>query len=381
MRWKADLPGGGASTPVISGDNVFLTAEVGEAMELVAFCIDRGTGKVRWERKLGNGTSLPRNTMASPSAVTDGRSVYFMFGNCVITALDNDGNVRWARDLEKDYGPNNIKFGYSSTPLLYDGRIYISVMRMDADARWAKKEGKDAMTHYLLALDSGSGSTVWKHVRPVRADNESQEAYTSPILFKTEKGWEILLLGGDCITSHDPGTGEEIWRWAGYNEKNSPLHRVITSPVMTKDLVIVCGPRHSAMYALRSGEEGVVADSDVLWKMEGGTDATTPLYYDGILYVIDGDRKFIMAVDPWRGKEYWRSNLPSKQVYRASPTGADGKVYCLGGDGMVTVFKAGKECEVLGTMEMGGDGCQSSIAVSDGSLFVRTTDALYCVGK
>jgi outer membrane protein assembly factor BamB len=381
VLWKVDLPGTGASTPVMWGNKLFLTAEATENRDLMAFCIDRVTGKIVWDLKLGQGQKLMRNNMASPSATVDGERVYFMFGNGVLHAVDFDGKILWQRDFDKDYGPSDIKFGFSATPLVFNGKIYVTVMRLDRNDPRAKQDGSLAKGHYLAALDTQSGKTIWKHDRPVSADDESQQAYSSPILMQSSRGPQILLLGGDCLTAHDPETGDEIWRWSGYNEKNSLRHRVITSPLAVEDSVIVCEPRHKAVYALRSSGKGNLEDGDFLWKYDGGTDSTTPLYYDGLLYVLDGDRKRLMVLDPASGKELWRSQLPSEQVYRASPVGADGKVYCLGGDGKVTVFKAGREREELATMEMGGTRCRSTIAISDGCLYIRTSEALYCIGK
>ncbi len=381
IRWKTKLPGNGASSPIVSDGNIFLSAEVGESKDLTAICVDRVSGEIRWQQILSKGSRIPRNTMASPSPVVDGRAVYFMFGNCVLTAMDFDGKIKWTRDFEKDYGANNIKFGYSSTPLLYEGKLYVTAIRPDKKMLWPKKEGKIARNAYLLALNPEDGKTIWRHVRPTNADDESQDAYSSPVPCEASGRKEIIILGGDCVTGHNPETGDELWRWSGYNEKNSDRNRLIASPLVAGEMVIVCAPRHRGVYALRIGENGEVGERDFLWKASGGADTVTPLYYDGILYVVDGDRKRLYAIDPGTGGTLWNEQLPSKKVYRASPTGADGKIYCLGGDGKVTVFKAGRECKVLATMEMGGDFCRSSIAVSDGCLFVRTTETLYCIGK
>lgn len=381
IKWKTVLEGTGSSTPVISGDYVFVTTEVGEGKDLTAVCIDRNGGQIRWQKVMGHGSAIMRNNNASPSAVADGGNVYFFFGTGDLACFDYDGKLIWKRNLERDYGKISIKFGLSSSPLLYNRKIYISMIQSDSLKK--NKSGEQVVdSGYLLAVDAGTGRTIWKHVRPVSAPAESQEAYTTPTLCRYSAGTQIVIIGGDCVTGHDIDSGVELWRWSGYNRKNSDMHRVITSPVFIGNAVIMCEPRHLSIFALHLDRTGAVKYEDVVWKAPDlGADATTPLYFDGMLYVLDGDRKIMHALNPETGAVSWSGQIESHAVFRASPTGADGKIYCINEDGEVTVLRAGPRFDVLSQIPMGGKMCRASIAVSDGCLFVRTSNELFCVSE
>ena len=377
IAWSTRLPGKGASTPIVAGGRIYLTAE-DRGQTLFALAVDRAFGAILWMRPLGKGRDLTLNTSAAPSPVTDGKRVFFLFGNGVLAATDPDGKILWQRDLGTEYGPFEVRFGYSSSPLLCEGLLFVAVIQGDPQHQ-EPTETDPAMAGYLLAVAPETGRTVWKRARPSDAEGEAQEAYSSTTPRKGPHGTEIVLVGGDCVTGHDPRTGSERWRWKGYNPSRHPVGRVVPSPVMVEDLVIVTAPRHEGAYAIRPRTTGVKPGVGVAWVLDGGGDVATPLYYDGWLYVLDGDEKFLAAVDVRTGEVPWIGDLPSKGVFRASPTGADGRIYCIDEYGEVFVLKAGNEFELLARINMGGRDCFSSIVAADKDLFVRTGDELHCI--
>lgn len=155
--------------------------------------------------------------------------------------------------------------------------------------------------------------------------------------------------------------------------------RTVPSPVAGAGMIFACAPKKEPVFAIKSGGKGTVTPA---WKFEEfPSDCVTPLFYQEKLFVLDGDKQMMTCLEPKTGKKIWQGNLGVREIFRSSPTGADGKIYCLSERGTVVVLDAGKEFKILSTIRMGEEPIRSSIAVADGNLFIRTAENLYCVGK
>ena len=387
VKWTAPLPGPSGATPAVWGDAIFVSSPDAQK-NLLLFCLDRKDGKVRWQKQLATGDiTKGRGNMASPSPVTDGQTVYALYGTGDLAALDFDGNIQWQRNLGADYGRFAIMWLYGSSPLLFDGRLYVQVLqRNPAPPDYPGLAGGDtARESYLLALDPATGKTLWKTPRPTDAKMESSESYASPIPATAADGKaQLLIAGGNCLTGHDPATGAELWRGYGLNPKDGEWMRIVASPVSAAGLAIACGPKKEPMLALRTDGKGDVTTTGLAWKNEERKtpDVCTPAFDGRWLYVVDGDGHTLTAFDPKTGEKKWSGELPDRTVIRSSPTVADGKIYIVNEKGTVMVCAVGEEFKVLATIPMGdAEGTRASVVVSGGQLFLRTTQALYCVGK
>ncbi|HUT32924.1 MAG TPA: PQQ-binding-like beta-propeller repeat protein [Planctomycetota bacterium] len=386
VLWTTPLPGSSGATPIVWGGRIFLPSVDASTGDLLALCVDAKTGKVLWRNKTGKDRPGPRNNMASPSAVTDGKSVWFYYGTASLFAFDFEGKELWTRDLEKDHGHNALMFGYSSSPLLYQGRLYIVAIRSKRqDAYRAAPPSKEVSGSYLLAIDPATGKDLWKHVRATDAVGEAQESYSTAIPREVGGRAEILVYGADYMTAHDPATGKELWRWGGYNPKKTNHWRTVPSPVVADDIVIAVGPKFSTLFALRPKGEGRLGDDIVAWRFEKRTpDASTPLFYKGRLYFLDDDRRVITCVDPKTGEQKWQGELAGRAVIRAAITGADDKLYTISELREATVLAAGDEFRILHTTKLGATGrafTRSSIVAAGGRLLVRTGENLYCIAR
>lgn len=384
IAWVTPLPGYSGATPVVWEDTVFVSSP-DDQKNLLLLCLERKTGAVRWQKTVGTGDrEKGRNNMASPSPVTDGRLVAILFGTGHLAAYDFRGKELWSRDLAKEYGHFAINWLYGSSPLLYRDRLYVEVLQSNPIPPDYTQAIDDQPTResYLLCLDPNTGKTLWRHVRKTDAFSEAQEAYTTPIPCPTEKGDQIILVGGNYVTAHDPSTGDELWRCAGLNDKSEPFWRIVPSPVVAAGLVIACGPKRDPVLAIRPDGRGLVTGSHTSWKFkESPSDCATPLYYQGKLFVFDGDRQVMTCLDPKTGEKKFQGKLSVHEIFRASPTGADGKIYCVSENGTVVVLGAGDEFKVLSTVEMGEGPVRASIAIAHGHLLIRTAKNLYCVGE
>ncbi|NQT53998.1 PQQ-binding-like beta-propeller repeat protein, partial [bacterium] len=246
---------------------------------------------------------------------------------------------------------------------------------------YAFPPAKGPLDSFILALDPKTGRDLWKHVRPTDATEESTEGYFTLVPFECGGRSEVVLAAGECVTGHDAATGKELWRWWFQPADRHVWQRIVTSVVPGDGLVYASRPRHRPLFAIRGGGNGVLKDDAVAWTFDGPTpDAATPLLYQGRLYVVDGAKtKNMTCLDPKTGAKKWQGWLGGRQVYRASPTGADGKIYCMNKSGDVVVLAAGDAFKVLHRVKMGGAPARASIAVGAGSLFIRTAKALHCI--
>jgi outer membrane protein assembly factor BamB len=310
--------------------------------------------------------------------------VYALFGTSDLAAFDFEGKELWSRNLGKDYGRFSIMWIYGSSPLLWENKLYIQVLQRDPPDDYAHaKDSHPNRESYLLCLDPKNGQTKWKQVRPTDAIKESQEAYSTPIPFKGPNGWEILLLGGDYTTGHDPETGKELWRAGGLNPKKDPWWRIVPSPVTSKDMIFVGAPKRDPLFALKAGGKGDITETHYAWSFkEYPTDWATPLYYKDRLFVLDGDRKVLTCLNPKSGEKIWQGRIDDvKGPIWSSPTGADDKIYVIGEDGTAVVLGAGDEFKVISSAKFEEGPVRSSIPAAHGQIFIRTAEHLYCFGK
>lgn len=366
VAWVRDLEGEGNSTPIIVGNRIFLTVSTPDN-ELCAIGINRKDGTVEWREKLGTSRQALRgNNMACPSAVSNGEQVYFLFGQGTLAAMTLDGKLLWKRELEKDHGTLSQKFGFSSSPLLHGDTLYIPLLYLPKGDQKAPHPGTS-----LLAIDTETGATRWSADRPTPALKESLDAYITPIVWKGG----IVLTGADLVTSHDPETGREQWRFDFAEGQRKTNWRIIASPVAAGDLVVTPYPRGRTLVALKP-------DGTKAWDYEGYVpDVCTSAHDQGLLYVLDGKKRYLTCLDAESGQEIWQEKIASDKGFFASPLVADGKVYTINLAGEVFVFSAGRKTQLLARIAMDSKDSSASIIAADNALLVRTPNKLICVKK
>jgi outer membrane protein assembly factor BamB len=388
ILWKVKLPSWSAATPVVWGDTIYVTtAEEGfvnptydtkqlrrapeqKSDKIFLIALQRKDGKEKWRVEVDTGNELHRKqNSSSPSPITDGKHIWVMTGHVRMGCWTIGGKPVWKRDFVKDYGTIGLNHGYASTPLLDGDRLYVQVVhgfRSDNPS-------------YTMAIDKATGKTVWKHLRPAPGVMESKDNYGTPQMALVNGKKELIVFGGDIATGQDPDTGNELWRMGGFNPPAFQMNRTISSLLVVGDQIIVGGNRGRPYIAFKAGGRGDVTGKSEIWNNNLGPDVPTPATDGRLLYVLN-DKGYINCLDLKTGKPVYEGQRIELGSYSSSPLLADGKVYSINEDGTTSVVRAGEKFEVLGVNKLDGYTLASPIAV-DNQLFIRTGEALYCIGN
>ena len=366
IAWTLELPGKGASSPIVVGDRVYVTAQTKEtAMRVLA--IDRRRGTIAWEREIAQGKQKANDihNMATPTAVCDGQHVWARFGTGDLACLDAaDGKIVWHRNLGKEFGNYNANHGMGTSPMLLNGRLFIAVMH----------QGQS----FLLALDARTGKDVWKKDRNLGPTDEAQDSYSSPIFIHARGGPQVVLAGAEAVNAYEPATGSVLWSHGGLKVPHA-FGRTIAGPTASGETVVVVASGfqnrgYTVAVAAGSGEV-----KDRLWTLNKySADCPTPVIYEGKVYCLRDDGN-ASCLDLKTGEVHWQERLFSENV-KVSPVAGDGKVYFMSGQGNCHVVRASTKFELLAKNEL-GEPTLATPAISDGQLFIRTDARLRCVTR
>ena len=399
VAWRAPIAGLGTSSPIVWGDRVIVTSQVGAqgvvggehprlarddraladreqpiggrrpepaagnaaAREPVWFVVEafrRSDGRRLWAHRTEATGLLPevheKHNLATPTPVTDGRRVYAWFGNGQIVALDLSGRVAWARHLGVDYAPFDARWGHGSSPVLFGDLV---ILLCDHQSK-----------SYLLALDARTGRERWKVDR-----GSGRVSHSTPLVVRRPDGDELLVNSSERIDAYDPATGTALWH------TGSPRQTPIPSAVFHEGLIYLSrGYRNSDYMAIRPGGRGDVTASHVVWQAASGASyVPSILYYDGLLYMTN-EVGVVTCADARTGERVWRRRLGG--VFFASPVAGDGKIYLASETGETFVLRAGQTPEVLSRNDL-GERLIASPAISQGRLFLRSDRTLFAVGR
>jgi outer membrane protein assembly factor BamB len=421
VLWKTTVPVGNSS-PIVTGDRIFLTASEGD--ELITLCVNRTTGKLQWRRSVRASRRETQHTLndrAAPTAVTDGKSVFVFFADFGVVAYDLEGKQLWHLPL----GPFNSLHGVAASPIYADGKV-ILVCDQDTDS-------------YIIAIDSDSGKTIWKTPRDV------SNGYSTPILYRPPRGpAQIIAPGSYQLTAYSIVDGQPLWYVRGLTSQPK------SAPTIVGDVVYFSGwtvgndagqqvelpvfaeviaasdankdgklsqtelPKpwqptgtwraidldrdgflnerewtffrsrrssRNGVLAVKLGGRGDVTDTHVLWRFEKSLpDVPTPLVYDGVVFLVRSGG-IATTLDAKTGKVIKQGRLTgAMEDYYASPIGVDGKLYVASEHGKVVVLRAAGDWEVLAINEF-DSGIFATPAIGDGQMYIRTRNALYAIGS
>lgn len=386
VAWRLPLPGPGGATPVVWGDHIFVTTTVGEGdgADLVLICASTD-GKELWQKKVGSGNKNARvveGNSASPSPSTDGQHVWCFFGTGVLACYDFSGKEIWKFDVQDRYGRFDIQFGMTSTPVLDGNALYLQLIH----GTW----GGDYRVGKVIKLNKRNGAELWAVDRPTNAEDECKHSYASPILYDDGQHRFLLTHGGDCTAAFSLETGREVGRLSQLNGP-SPLNkgqydntfRFIATPSGGDGLIVIPTAKGGPLVAVNvrddiKGDVNQHPDA-IRWTYRQTPDVSIPLILDGLVYcLMKNGQVFVLDADD--GRELNLKRIHAAE-HRASPVYADGHIYLCARDGVCTVLKAGPDLEVVAENSVGDEPITASPVISNGTLYLRSFDALYAIRK
>ena len=392
VAWRAEVPGRGWSSPIVWGNQVFLTTAISDGeleppkkglyfggdrpsppnhrQRWMALCLARDSGKILWSTELHAGLPTTpihlKNSYASETPVTDGKHLYALFGSVGLFCLDLKGKVVWSHPME----PRKMRYGWgtSASPVLHEGKVYVVNDNEEASSR--------------TALDANSGKVLWQ----VPRDEPSN--FSTPYLWKNPKRTELVVPGRNQVRSYD-SKGQVLWHLQGLSSI------VIPTPFEADGLLYLSAgyvgdnlKLNKPVYAIRPGgsgdltlPEGSRSSSIVAWlEANSAPYNPSPLVYEGRFYVL-WDFGFLSCREARSGREIYpkqRLKADGTVGFTSSPWAYRGKVFCLSEDGDTYVVTAGDQHH-LERVNALDELCMATPAIAGDQLFIRTASRLYCL--
>jgi len=363
--WKTPIHDLGYSTPVVWGNQIWLTTATRKGQTLYAVCIDLDSGRVIHDIAVFHPEKPqrihPNNSYATPSAVIEKGFVYVHYGTHGTARINTEtGKVLWRRS---DLNCEHLQ-GPVSSPILFEDLLILVL------------EGTDVQ--FVVALDKQTGKNVWRYDRP-RELYEGIEplyllkSYHTPVVVEVNGTPQLINNGAMLVTGHEPRTGRELWRVL-YRDDN-PVSRIVSGQGL---FFINSGgsPGDAHLLAVRQGGVGDITESHVVWKMTKDVPSeSSPVLVDDLLYTIS-NKGVLICKQALTGETVWTERLKGR--YGASLLYADNRIYISSKEGKTTVIKPGRRFEVLAVNELDGF-LGASPAVAGKSLLLRTKTHLYRV--
>ena len=372
VAWKAELPGKGTSTPIVSGGRLFVTSPSGGQDAVLAYDL---TGRKLWETPLGSLSDPRHRSLASScnaSPVTDGRAVYAVFRSGHFAAVDLEGRVLWKVPLAERFGPEKLYWDSGASPLVAGDSIILA--RLHDGESW------------VAAFDRKTGELRWKSPRRSTGPAENNNGYATPLLVDHAGRPAVLVWGADHVTAHALDDGRTLWTAEGFNPGGTANWPAIATPVLHGDRVLLPvgrddRPGQAHLFGLRLGGSGDVSRSHVAWERHDlGVFVAAPAVADGRAYLLR-HRGEVACVDPASGKTLWTAAFPKASApYYASPLVAGGILYAAREDGVVFAARVGPEFRLLSENPMGERIIASPVPAAD-RLILRGDRHLFCIAS
>jgi outer membrane protein assembly factor BamB len=373
--WKAPVPGKSWSTPVVMGDQVWLTNATEDGMKMSAVCLDKASGRkihdlLLFENESPEPLGNAVNCYGSCSPATDAERAYVHFGSYGTAAIDRKtGKVVWQR---RDLPCRHFR-GPGSSLALHRDTVILTMDGVDVQ--------------YLAALDRKTGKTVWKTDRTtdfgdveaggvIRGDGDFRKAYTTPGFVTVGGRVQLVSPGAKACYGYDPDSGKELWKitYDGYSNAASPVFFEDKMAIVNTGF----GKAHLLGVRLDGELKGDVTRSHVEWDVfKRIPTLSSPLVVNGKIYVVS-EIGIVSCIDAASGKI--EQSLPLGGRYSSSAAHADGHLYLLSEEGEAKVVRTGAKMELVATNPL-DDGFMASPAFDGDSLYLRTKSHVYRIGR
>lgn len=362
--WKTPLPGYGTSSPITSGDHIYVTCYSGYGLSKESpgdianlnrhlICLDRGTGRILWDAPSPSSTRVPAyngfmalHGYASNTPAADKDGVYVFFGSSGAAMFSHDGKPQW----EKSLGTRTSGWGSASSPILYKNLVIIHA---------------EVESSTIFALDKVTGREVWSQ----KYQSGNQHTRATPLLKKSDSGDELVFHSRmGWLSALDPASGRKLWEFEGVSNYQNP------SPVTDGSLIFAVA--FGKTVAVGSGGREV-------WKVNKGSEICTPIYHDGHLYWAN-EGGIAFCVETRTGDLVYEKRLtPSPAMIYASGVLADDRIYYVSRENGTFVVDATPEFRQQAHHRIESDSSvfNATPAISNSQLLLRSDKFLYCIGN
>ena len=360
VKWKVALPDAGNSTPVVWGDKIFLTQATEKGKKRSLLCLNRKDGSTVWEKTVafdGKEVIHGTNTYCAASPVTDGERVVAFHGSAGMYCYDFAGKELW----KKEFGPCDHIWGSAASPVIYKDLVIHNF-------------GPHAKV-FLVALKKTDGTEVWRNDEQKASDYIG--SWSTPVVAKAGDRTELVMSWPAQVKSYEPETGKPLWSCKGLEKEGGGDRLTYASALVSDKYVFAAAGYGGAAIGVKTGGTGDVTETHRLWRA-----AKNPQRIGS--GVIVGDHAYVVnepgvvCIDLKTGKQAW--DKPITGGAWGSIVHADGKLYLTSQRGETLVFAAKPdEYEEIAANKLDGSTTRASIVPSDGELFIRTYQHLWCI--
>jgi outer membrane protein assembly factor BamB len=360
VRWKVAVHDKGWSSPVVWGEQVWVTTAHEKGKAFYAVCLDRKTGSVVHDLKLfeaANPTDISQyNSYASPTPAIEAGRIYAHFGSYGTACLDTaTGKKLWERtDLPCDHWR-----AAASSPVIYKDRLFLLF------------DGYDKQ--YVVCLNKANGDTIWRkdRVLPYPDNGDLKKAFATPSVFEVDGKAQVVAPAAVGTIAYDVGNGDEVWRviHGGMNEA--------IRPILAHGLIYLNSGHTKHLLAVRAGMTGDLTQTGIAWRADKvSSTRPSPIVVGDHLYMVNDDG-VAFCYEAKTGKRLWQERLDGK--FSASPVFAGGHLYFPAENGKTSVVAASPTFNLVAENRLAA-GCRASPAVAGDALFLRTYTHVYCIG-
>ena len=368
VAWKVALPGQSNGSPIVSADCVFLVSaeEVGRKRHL--HCFDKDDGASKWVRTIEFAKEMPThktNLYGGTTPAANGERVVVWHSSAGLVCYDFAGNEAWKREL----GDFRHQWGYGTSPVLHKGKVIL--------------HSGPGQTVFVAAFDLKSGETIWQTDEPVENNGERNDAnkymgsWSTPVVV-TVGGQEIVVCSmATRVNGYELATGKIIWNCDGLRGERGDL--AYASPVIANDICVAMGGFKGPAIGFRMTGSGDISDRR-LWRKDKANPQRigSGVFVDGYIYMANAGVNTIECIDSASGEPLWQQRTQGA-AHWGSLVYADGRLYTTDQNGNTTVFQPNAEkFELIATNRLDDPG-NSTPAIIDGVIYVRTFGHLYCI--
>jgi outer membrane protein assembly factor BamB len=367
VKWKVKLPSDGNSSPIVWGDRVFLTQSIDKkGQERAVICFERHKGRELWRKSVpfkGKETTHSTNPYCSSTPATDGTLVVAWHGSAGLVCYDMDGKQLWFRDL----GKFEHIWGNASSPVIYQDLVFLNC--------------GPGERQFLLAVNKHTGKDVWQVDEPGGKFGETNAEWTgswsTPTLAKVDGKDQLIVSWPHVVKAYDPLKGTLLWHCGGLTKL------VYTSPLVRSDVIVAMSGFHGSFLALRPGSRDDITKTNRLWQIDERQPQRigSGVLVGDYIFMANADDKggAAQCIDLKTGKTLWMKRLGD--ACWGSIVHADGKLWVTDRLGDTYIFKPSPtDLEIIAKNSL-GERVLSTMAVSNGDIFIRTYEHLWCIGK